>query len=84
MMSCRNVFFKTYIHLSKEKECLYNDKGWGYGFYVYNWKEDVVFEWGKHHYRLEFPWMLKWQSTEILDFDRRVLSIRTKKDTDIS
>lgn len=74
--------FKSYIHIGKEKNN-YNwniNQEWMYGFYVYNWNDDVVFGWGKHRIRFEFPWMLKWQSTEILDFDRNVLHTTSNKD----
>lgn len=73
--------FKSYIYTSDEqKDCDCNAQGWSYGFYVYNWHDDIVLEWGKYHYRVEFPWMLKWQKTEILDFDFNVLSTTTKND----
>jgi hypothetical protein len=72
--------FKLYIHTSKEKDNPWDSEGWSYGFYVYTWVDDVVFEWGYKRLRLEFPWMLKWQKTEILDFDKNVLSVRTTKD----
>lgn len=75
--------FKSYIHASKEKDNGWNSKEWSYGFYVYSWREDVVFSWGNHSYRFEFPWMLKWQKTEILDFDNNVLIVRTTKDKNV-
>jgi len=75
--------FKSYIHTNKEKENEWDSKEWSYGFYVYSWTEDVVFEWEHNRHRFEFPWMLQWQKTEILDFDHNVLSIRTKKDKNI-
>ena len=73
--------FKSYIYTSKENK--WNSEEWGYGFYVYDWLGDVVFEWGYKSCRLEFPWMFRWQKTEILDFDHNVLSITTKKDKNI-
>lgn len=75
--------FKAYINIGKEREPEWDDEEWGYGFYVYTWSEDVVFNWGKHRYRFEFPWMFKWQSTEILDFDRKVLHAITNKDNQV-
>ena len=75
--------FKSYIYTSKEKDNPWNSEEWSYGFYVYNWREDVVFEWGFKRCRFEFPWMLKWQKTEILDFDGNVLSVSTDKDKKI-
>ena len=75
--------FKSYIHASKEKDNGWNSKEWSYGFYVYSWREDVVFSWGSHSYRFEFPWMLKWQKTEILDFNNNVLIVRTTKDKNV-
>lgn len=75
--------FKAYIKIGKEREHKWDDKEWSYGFYVYTWSEDVVFSWGTRRFRLEFPWMLKWQSTEILDFDRKVLHTTTTKDKQI-
>lgn len=62
-----SLFFTVYIHLSEEYDRPWDDNGFMYGFYIYDWY-DINFGWGTKSFCWEFPYVAKiWNRTEIFD-----------------
>lgn len=62
--------FRLYLHLWKLQG---GNTDHRYGFYVYNWRDDVVLCWRNKYTRISFPWQLKWKYTEYIDYNNEIV-----------
>lgn len=69
------LFFSLYIYMSDEYDLEYDDEGWDYGFYVYDWT-DLNLCWNKYRKNWGIPYRsCDWVSTEVMDLDRNVVFV---------
>lgn len=74
------LFFSLYIHLSEEYDRPWDDNGFSYGFYIYDWMT-LNYGWGKDGKYWDFPYrMFKWFKTEIYDVDGNLKFIENEGD----
>lgn len=78
------LFLSIYIYLSEEYDRPWDDNGFNYGFYIYDW-HSLNFGWGKWCKYWDFPYIGKeWNRTEIFDVDGNLKFIERKGDREES
>lgn len=69
LLIIKPLFCSIYIHLSKEYDQPWDDNGFDYGFYIYEWYS-LVLGWGTWSKHWDFPYIGKnWNRTEIYDVE---------------
>jgi len=69
LLIIKPLFCSIYIHLSDEYDRPWDDNGFSYGFYIYDWNS-LNLGWGEHSKSWDFPYIAReWKRTEIYDTD---------------
>lgn len=72
------LFFSVYIYLSEEYDRPWDDNGYSYGFYIYDWYS-LNLGWGKWDKSWDFPYIARvWNRTEIYDVEGNLKFVERK------